>query len=322
MDDNDLRAAIEKRGRKITDNLWAYLDRKGYLEDALLKDFDEERVQFLIEEIDAIKSAAAPHKSDAQPVEDEPPAENGALPGPFEVDLADTERERALLYIEAQVRAAASDTRVKEFRDHHCSGGLLSAEGAEAFLESPDASGLDAIANHLHRFHGWHKGEAAWWVLTGEAPNCRPVKVSYRHAQSQHSPDLHLITIEAPPWISPATFQGAFAEMRRRMHAERKPPDTRSIRVVRFVERLRNNPTAANPTFQDMCRQWNEEYPDEAFSEFRSFETAYRRTAKLLHRQYNTDVEREETPELGRQRARVKKEWERIREQFAKYLPS
>jgi hypothetical protein len=159
-------------------------------------------------------------------------------------------------------------------------------------------------------------------VLTGEPPNCRPVKVSYRAAESWHSPDLYLITIEAPPWISPATFQGAFAKMRRRMHAERKPPDARSVRVVRFVESLRNDAATKKPTFGEMWRQWNEDYPDEAFSESRTFETAYRRTAKILRRQYNVEIEREETPELRRQRARRNKERERLREQFAKHHPS
>jgi hypothetical protein len=58
----------------------------------------------------------------------------------------------------------------------------------------------------------------------------------------------------------------------------------------------------------------------EAFSEARSFETAYRRTAKVLHRKYNTEIKREETSELRRQRARVRRERERILERFTKYL--
>jgi hypothetical protein len=125
--------------------------------------------------------------------------------------------------------------------------------------------------------------------------------------------------LEVPPEVGRG-HRNAFAEMRRRMDAERKPPDARSVRVVRFVERLRNERTAENPTFGEMCRRWNEEHSEEAFSEARSFETAYRRTAKVLHRKYNTEIKREETSELRRQRARVRRERERILERFTKYL--
>jgi hypothetical protein len=308
MNEKKLRTEAEKLGYMVTDVGWGILEDQGYLQDALGKDIDEDQVAQIIKGIVQVRAElGVPIKGGARSfegAESGPRAENGARPGPFAVELSDAERERALLLLEAQVRAETTHPRVTGFRERHLSDGLLSAEGAEVFLKSSDSSELDALADHLHRFHGWHKGEAAWWVLTGEAPSCRPVKVSYREAFSGHSPDLYLITVEAPPWISPATFRGAFAEMRRRMHAERKPPEARSVRAVRFVERLRNDPATKNLTFEEMCRRWNEDNPSEAFSEFRSFETAYRRTAKILRRQYNTEIEREETPELSRQRAR------------------
>jgi len=326
MNESALRKKAEKL-RTFTDAAWRFLDFEGYVQDAREKDFDEDQVAEIVRAIDHHKANMwGPGKGGKTVSEDAEDAKEGAdseaHSAPFAVCLTDAEYERSLLLIETQARVAAKDPRVEKFRERHCSDGLLSAEGAEAFLESPDAPGLETLAGHLQRFHGWHKGEAAWWVLTGEAPNCRPVKVSYRAAESWHSPDLYLITIEAPPWISPTTFQGAFAEMRRRMHAERKSPEARSVRVVRFVEMLRNGLATENLAFREMCRRWNKKNPDEAFSKSRTFETVYRRIAGILNRQYNTETEREETPELSRQRARRNKETRALRERFAEHRPS
>jgi hypothetical protein len=310
MNESSLWAEVEKR-RAVTAEEKNYLTDEGKVLDALNQDFDEDQIAELIRHVDKLPNrpgakCKAPGKAWYGKIDEE------SIEVPFAADLTDAERERALLFIEAQVRAAGRDPRVEEFRNRYCSGRLLSAEEAEEFLNSSDAPRLETVASHLQRLHGWNKGEAAWWVLTGEAPDCRPVKVSYRAAESEHSLDLCLITIEAPPWISPATFRGAFTEMRRRMHAERKPPDARSVRVVRFVEKLRNGGAMEKLAFKDMWRRWNQDHPKEAFSEPRSFETAYRRTSKVLQRQYNTEIEREETPELRRQRVRLKREVERI----------
>ncbi len=51
----------------------------------------------------------------------------------------------------------------------------------------------------------------------------------------------------------------SFAEMKRRMHAERKLPDARSYRAARFIESRLHNEGANKPTFEDMRREWNQE---------------------------------------------------------------
>ena len=310
MTDEELRIEAEKRNRVVTDEGWEELTDQWYVQDAQGKDFDEDKIAEIVRTIDSARTKYWPTarvggRSLANS-EDGPYSDSGARPGPFAVDLAERERERALLHLEAQTRAAAKDARVRGFREHDLSGGLLAPEDAEQLLES-GRQGLEALGSYLHKYYGMHEGEAKWWVLTGETPSARPVRVSYRTAESLDAPDVYLITIEAPPWISPATFPGTFVEMRRRMHAERKQPEARSVRVARFVERLRGDPTADNSPFQDMCRRWNEEHSDEAFSKSRSFEKAYERTAKTLRRQYNGEIEREQTPELRRQHARLKK---------------
>jgi hypothetical protein len=308
MNEKVLRAEAAKLG--VTDEGWAILKADGCVEDALGRDFDEDKVSELIKGIGRIRAqlgvVTRTSGNSSGSAEDGPDSLSGAHPGAFAVDLADAERERALLFLEAQARSAATVLRVQEFRNLHRPDGPLAPEDAEQLLTA-EPPGLESLSSYLRGYYGWHEGEAKWWVLTEETPSARPVRVSWRSADTLDAPNVYLITIEAPPWISPATFQGAFTEMRRRMHTERKPPKARSLRVVRFVEKLRNGSAAENSTFREMWRRWNEEYPGDAFPEARSFERAYTRTVGVLHRQYNTEIERAQTPELRRQYARARK---------------
>jgi hypothetical protein len=308
MTDNELRTKVE-RLRTITDAAWQYLIEYDFVAEALDKSFEKDQIAHIIKAIDVFKAMWGYGKSSEDGIagHSEGGAGAQASSGPFAVRLQEVERERALLLTEAQVRAANTDQRVKEFRGRHLPDGLLSDEGAEAFLDSTEAHRLTSLATYLARYYGWHQEGAAWWVLTGEIPSVRPVRVSFRESQTLDAPSVYLINIEAPPWVSPATFQGAFVDMRRRMDAEGRPPEARSVRVVRFVDGLRNGPTGEKLTFEELCRRWNENHPDEAFAKSRTFEKAYERTAKILRRQYNTEIEREVTPELRRQRARLKK---------------
>ncbi len=53
-----MRRQASKR-REIPEPAWTFLLARGYVEDALLKDEDEEAVKFLIEEYDKHKAAFA-----------------------------------------------------------------------------------------------------------------------------------------------------------------------------------------------------------------------------------------------------------------------
>jgi hypothetical protein len=299
-----LRAEAEKR-RTFTDQAWKFLEQQGYVEDALTREFDKDQVTEIVKAIDYFKVMWGADKSgEASSEGTEGRTDTSETrSAPLTVYLTDVEHERALLLTDAQVRAASADPWVRDFRERYLPEGLLKPEEAELFLEqSPQA--IETLGSFLHKYYGWHKGEAKWWALTGEAPSSRPVRVSLREAHSLGAPSVYLITIETPPWIAAETVQGVFSEMRRRMRIERKPPDARSVRVTRFVESLQSSPATKDLTFKEMHRRWNEEHPDETFSKYRTFERAYKRTVAILRREYNTDIEREETPELRRQYAR------------------
>jgi hypothetical protein len=122
----------------------------------------------------------------------------------------------------------------------------------------------------------------------------RPVRVSYRTSRSQYGPDLYLITLEAPPWISVETLAGAFAEMKRRMNAERKLPNGRAYRVASFVEARLRNAGVDKPTFEDMRREWNRGNPGEKYPDERTFRKVYARlpVERVTHPPYTTEIER------------------------------
>jgi hypothetical protein len=148
--------------------------------------------------------------------------------------------------------------------------------------------------------------------------------VSYRETRSGHSPDLYLITLEAPPWISVETLAGAFAEMKRRMNAERKLSSARAYRVARFVEARLYKVGVNKPTFEDMWREWNQENPGEKIPDQRTFRRVYARlpVERITHPSYTTEIEREVTPEMQRQLERNSREYARAAQRFKNTVPS
>lgn len=307
MNENTLRARAEKL-RTFSDAAWRFLVSERHVEDALGRDFDEDQVTEIVKAIDGHK-ASMWGSSESGGASSGGPTNLGdavAYSGPFAVRLTDAERERASLLEDAHARAASKHPRIQGFRERYLPNGLLTSEEAEQFLES-NPQEAEAVGSYLHKYHGWHEGDAKWWALTGEAPTARPVRVGYRTAHSMGAPGVYLITIEAPPWVSAETVRGAFSEMRRRMRAERKPRDARSIRVARFVENLRHSPATAQLTLAEMCHRWDEDNPDEAFSEPRTFERTYQRTNNILRQKYDADIEREETPNMERQATQQRK---------------
>jgi hypothetical protein len=311
MKKQDLRTKVEKR-RSMTDDEWDYLAAKGYVEEALDPDHfegDEEQarqrqVEYLVSELDALPNRAGKNRLQNQKRNGGDEEKRGSAR--FDIALTDEEYERAKWLLEIQIREADKDPRVTEFRERYLPDGPLVAMEAEEFLESPEARMLDALALHLQKFHGWHKGEAAWWVLTADAPSVRPVRVSYRQARSWYSPDLYLITLEAPPWISAKTLARTFADMKRRMRAERKLPSARNLRIARFVESRLWGAGETKLSFEDIRQQWNRENPDDEVKDRRDIWKIHSRlpVEKIAHPPYTTDIEREITPDLQRQLSR------------------
>jgi hypothetical protein len=153
MREEELRSGAAKR-RTFTDGTWDYLRDRGYVSEALDQSFEEEAVQYIVDEIDAlaeaypyerfrVPSGEVDANNLAQELED-----SDAEPGDyFEVELGDYETERKRAHAEVLARFASKEKEVIEFRRDFLGGKLLTAEQAYTFLESPATRyfGLDFL---------------------------------------------------------------------------------------------------------------------------------------------------------------------------------
>jgi hypothetical protein len=150
MTEKELKQEARKR-RKIPEQTWAYLDDRGYVEEALEMSFDEEKVQYIIEEFDKLAAASPVARNHAKP-------QGRAKEVPVTASLRPEEAERAAAFEEYLSYAANFDRDLHRYRDRVLGNRLLTAEQARAFVQSPAA-----------RFFGdpWFEFEGGSIPLTG-----------------------------------------------------------------------------------------------------------------------------------------------------------
>jgi hypothetical protein len=315
MNEERLYAEVRKR-RGFSEAEWEYLRSKEYVQEAADRDFEEEAVQFLVHELDLLPSRTGSGRQKGDETHEETSDSSWRISEPFSVELSGAETERAKVLLEIQLREANAHPHVREFRSRYLSAGLLSPKEAEEFLRSPEVTELERLSSQLSRHYGWHSDDAAWWVLTSEAPPPRPVRGSFRWTKSIHGPDVHSIDLEAPPWISAETVKSAFQEMQRRVvRGTNKPLDDRTLRVLRFVEEQKGSLRADRPSYEMLLKRWNRQYPKERYRDYRSFSKAYRRAFQNVIRPlYATSLSREPTPNMQRQESRRRRKMEHLRE--------
>jgi hypothetical protein len=118
---------------------------------------------------------------------------------------------------------------------------------------------------------------AAWFVLTGEAPQVRPIDAKWAQKYgSTHLAPQWRIQLTIPPWLPEEEALQAFRTLRRQRPAGRQMPKTaKPLEVARFVwvrERLDGYREPAPWTA--WLQQWNEEHPGhriESASNFRTY---------------------------------------------------
>jgi hypothetical protein len=153
MNNAALRVAVEKRRKqlkrpdegRVPPETWNYLDRLGIVEDALTRDFDEEAIKYLVEEIDEL-AAAAPGGAGGRTRRNEgyDDAEQYGKSGDVEgrtlaIDLSDYEYERSDAYAEVMARLINQTREVVDFRLNYLDGEVLTPEHAYTFIESSAA---------------------------------------------------------------------------------------------------------------------------------------------------------------------------------------
>ncbi len=118
---------------------------------------------------------------------------------------------------------------------------------------------------------------AAWFVLTGEAPQVLPIDARWekKRGSTYVSPQWR-IQLTIPPWLPEEEVLSALRTLRRQRREGRQTPKTeKPLEVARFVwEWCRADGYHGPPPWTEWLRQWNDEHPGhriETASNFRTY---------------------------------------------------
>ncbi len=118
---------------------------------------------------------------------------------------------------------------------------------------------------------------AAWFVLTGEAPQVRPINASWEQARgSTHLNPQWRIQLTVPAWLPEEEVLQAFRTLRRQRPRGRQLPKTsKPLEVARFVwERERLDGYRERAPWTAWLERWNDKHPGhriETPSNFRTY---------------------------------------------------
>lgn len=152
-------------------------------------------------------------------------------------------------------------------------------------------------------WHPWRVGQAAYFILTGNAPAPRVLF----GAIDTHwdGPVAHgTITLEVTPWVRPEVVVDAYRRLQG-IVLDHKPvtPSLRNLRVFRFVqEQQRRSLTdylmaqeqgdeaLKKPSWRDMMGEWNEANLQDTYTNVRNFSRDYRRAIELVVRPFDGEI--------------------------------
>lgn len=191
-------------------------------------------------------------------------------------------------------KLAEAERRVRQFRNDVLGGGVVSESKARNLIRSSAATLLNNVAADLCRRYPWEPQDAAWFILTGEAPWVPPLTARIKRL---HPPKNHAtITITAAHWVPIANVRKFYAELKARYLDSTPTPSPRRLAVFRFVVERSQWKTWWEPlkpwgTMEERVKQvyaqgldvptpwsslqaqWNEEYPpghDWHYSDYRN----------------------------------------------------
>jgi hypothetical protein len=145
---------------------------------------------------------------------------------------------------------------------------------------------------------------AAWFVLTGEAPQVRPIDARWeeKHGSTYLSPQWR-IQLTIPPWLSEKEVLQAFRTLRRQRPKGRQMPKTaKPLEVARFVwERERHDGYREPAPWTAWLKQWNKKHSGHRIETASNFRTYFiRGAAAVTHLNFDwPDFEHHEPDTTG-----------------------
>jgi len=279
----ELKERLEKALRRlIPQTTWDRFEGHGYIEDyfagtLVLEGGEKENFQDLRDlfgrELDYLK---AYRREMAQITLESAPDEDESIPViEPELSPSDYVSARAAAISEFLAMLVDSHPDVVEYRGKVLGGRLLSSEEARAIVNAPEdrQEELQRLGNRLaNDYLGWDEEGAIRYILTGEAPRLRAIKIHGRGKfPGEHRPFQYEVTFSVLPWVSAKEVERVYRNIQRQVLEETsRETGTRILQVARFYwEHLRLQ--GMLPSWADWAEHWNEAHPDKKFPTWRHF---------------------------------------------------
>ena len=135
-----------------------------------------------------------------------------------------------------------------------------------------DKSGrtLEDLGLWLVSLYPWPLRDAIWFVLTGEPPEVTPLAVERDRSSGMY-------TLTFTPWISEKTIRDAYRSLQ---SGDNRPLGYKSLSAFRFVD-MYTEPRQT-PKWAELTRRWNQENPDDKFTDRSALRRAYERAEARL----------------------------------------
>ena len=126
-------------------------------------------------------------------------------------------------------------------------------------------------------------GAAAWFVLTGEAPEVRPFNGRWEPQTSKHLNPQWRIKLTVPPWVPAEEVTRAYLLLRGQAPEGRRLPHTTTpLDVARFVWEQERLHGYKEPHWSALFKRWKHDNPETKIKTHNNFRTLFVRGAAAV----------------------------------------
>ena len=146
------------------------------------------------------------------------------------------------------------------------------------------ANAFDWPSSAVDNFGRPRNEAAAWFVLTGEAPEVRPLDAQWTaKGDSEYLNPQWRIRLTVPAWLSEEEVSRAYRLMQKQIFPGRNTlPNSKVFEVTRFVWEQERVNGYHRPSWPVLFGRWNEEHPGAQFKSYNNFRTYCMRGIKAV----------------------------------------
>lgn len=248
----------------------------------------------------------------------------------IEVELGEYENERTRALAEILARYVGKNEEIADFRQERLNERLLTPEEAHEFLDkpSPELDALRSLVPKWARLYGWEEDDMSWTILTGQAPELRPLDIAVRYNVVRPA----RITITAEQWVPAKVIERNYRKAQQRLLGkDNHPLSLRSLATLRFVEADKRSESKW-PGWRKLMERWNLEFPEWSCKDVRNFQRTYDRALEevahpsvgVIGRKLSPDEQRRKQYRIQESKAaqqRMISKLEKLGEKIGKDVP-